>query len=328
MTHCPTSYLTALLCTGLASCAGINTRLPDVNAQDLVAETQRQETDALRKVEANGAELLNIGWPVLTANAELCPKVKPSIGVKMHTVKSYPKKLRSAATRVLGAETEPSIFHIAKGGPADVAGFKRGDVILNEAGEPAKLSGKTWRELLADNTIEVKRGDETVSLSVTPVSACNYNLRLSGSSVVNAYADGRNITVTAGMMDFTKNDEELALIVGHELGHNTMSHIRKVTVNYIVSLGGTRYTRPFESEADYVGLYYLVRSGYSPDGVEAFWRRLATASPKGINRAKTHPTFPDRYLRIRAGRDEIKAKQAAGVPLLPNLINKDNSSKS
>ena len=134
--------------------------------------------------------------------------------------------------------------------------------------------------------------------------------------------------MTSGMMDFTKSDNELALIVGHELAHNTMGHIRKSVTNYIVSLGGTRYTRPFESEADYVGLYYLTRAGYSPQGVESFWQRLSTVAPKSINRAKTHPTFPDRYLRIQAARDEILAKQNVGATLIPNFISEDDPSDS
>ena len=121
-------------------------------------------------------------------------------------------------------------------------------------------------------------------------------------------------------MDFAQSDDELALIVGHELAHNTMGHIRKSITNYIISFGGTRYIRPFESEADYVGLYYLIRAGYSPRGVEDFWQRLATVAPKGINRAKTHPTFPDRFLRIRAAQDEMLEKQKTGAPLIPNFL--------
>ncbi|MEM9600514.1 MAG: M48 family metalloprotease, partial [Pseudomonadota bacterium] len=101
--------------------------------------------------------------------------------------------------------------------------------------------------------------------------------------------------------------------------HNTMGHIRKVISNLILSGFATRYTRPFESEADYVGLYYMVRAGFEPDGVEEFWRRLADVDPRSVNRAKTHPTFPDRYLRIAAARKEIRDKQAAGEPLMPNF---------
>ncbi len=327
MTLRAAKYLTPfLICTALGACAGLDTVLPDINAPDLAAETQRQETDALRQIESNTGVLLNVGWPVLTANADLCPKVRASIGVKTHTLKSYPKRLRSAAERVLGADDTARVFQIADNSPAAVAGFKRGDVILNDKGEPADLGGDAWDSVLADNIVTIQRGNEKHTLSVEPVTACDYNLKLSSSAAINAYADGRNITVTAAMIDFTQSDDELALVVGHELGHNTMGHIRKIIGNYIVSFGGTRYTRPFESEADYVGLYYLVRAGYSPDTVEAFWQRLATVSPKGINRAKTHPTFPDRYLRIRASRDEIQAKQKTGVPLVPNFKPRSDAS--
>ena len=312
-------YIAPLLLTALISCAGLDTRLPEIAKADLEAEKQHQENEALAQLESDAGALLNVGWPVLTANAELCPKTRPSIGIKTHKLRSYPKALREAAGRVLGAQEDAHIFHIADGSPAALAGFKRGDIIINAEGEPAKLSGESWEEDLADNSVNIRRGSETLSLKVSPVSACDYNLRLSQSSAINAFADGRNITVTAGMMDFTQSDSELALIVGHELAHNTMGHIPKSIANYVLSLGGTRYTRPFESEADYVGLYYLVRAGYSPDGVEAFWQRLATVAPKSINRAKTHPTFPERYLRIKAGRDEILEKTKAGEPLLPNF---------
>lgn len=311
----------------LTACAGLDTRLPEISAPDLAAETSRQETDALRQIESDAFTLLNVGWPVLTANAELCPKVRPAIGVKTHTVKSYPKRLRSAAGRVLGADETPRIFQIADGSPAARAGLKLGDIVLDAEGEAARLE-EDWEELLGDNVITVRRGKDTLNLPVEAVSTCDYDLRLSGSTVINAYADGKNITVTAGMMEFVESDQELALIIGHELGHNTMGHIRKVIGNYILSLGATRHTRPFESEADYVGLYYMVRAGYSPDGVEAFWQRLAKIAPKNISRAKTHPTFPDRYLRISATRDEIEAKQAAGETLYPNFLTDDASSGS
>ena len=303
-------------------CAGLDTRLPEISAPDLAKETQFQETEALRKIESDAGKLLNAAWPVLTANADLCPKVRPAIGVKTHSLESYPKRLRSTSRTVLGADETIRILHIAKDSPAASAGFKRGDIILNDASEPAKLDSDSWKTILSDNFVKVRRGDKDIRLMVEPVTACDYKPRLISSTAINAYADGRNITFTTAMMEFTQSENELAMIIGHELAHNTMGHIRKVIGNYIFSLGATRYTRPFESEADYVGLYYLARAGYSTEGVEDFWQRLAKVSPKSINRAKTHPTFPDRYLRIKAARKEILAKQEAGVPVYPNFVGK------
>ena len=323
-----TVITTGLLGALLAGCAGLDTHLPDIAAPALAAETEHQEMEALRKFETDTAVLLNAGWPVLTANAPLCPKTRAAIGVKTHSLKAYSKRLKPAAKRVLAADETPRIFHIADGSPAARAGFKRGDVILDDQGKPARLNGKTWDAILSDKAVNIRRGDSEMTLTVEPVQACNYNLRLTNSTAINAYADGRNLTITTGMMDFAESDSELALIVGHELAHNTMGHIRKSITNFIVSFGGTRYTRPFESEADYVGLYYLTRAGYSPQGVEAFWQRLATLAPRSINRAKTHPTFPDRYLRIQAAREEVLAKQKNGTPLIPNFISGNDSSGS
>ena len=303
----------------VSACAGLDTHLPEISAPDLAAETERQETDALYKIRSNTFTLLNVGWPVLTENAELCPKTRSAIGVKTHSLKSYSKRLRPAAGRVLGADDIDRVFQIADGSPAALAGVKLGDIILDDMGEPAKIENN-WEDLLSDSVLTVKRGDKVLDLPVESVLACDYNLRLSGSSIINAYADGRNITFTAGMMEFVESDKELALIIGHELAHNTMGHIRKALGNYVVTLGGTRYTRPFESEADYVGLYYMVRAGYSPEGVAGFWKRLSLLAPKNINRAKTHPTFPDRYLLIAAARKEIQEKQAGGQLVYPNFL--------
>ena len=56
---------------------------------------------------------------------------------------------------------------------------------------------------------------------------CSYPVRLVNDQIINAFADGKNIIVTAGLMRFVESDDELALIVGHELAHNTMEHIQK-----------------------------------------------------------------------------------------------------
>lgn len=239
------------------------------------------------------------------------------MGVVIHTEENYPQELRIAARRELGATDIPSVFLVAPDSPASRAGIETGDIFLigGQPIEPSRL-----REALKAETVAltIRRDAREMTLTVEPETICRSRLRLRASTAINAFANGRNITVTTGMMDFTDSDDELALILGHELAHNTMGHIRKVVGNFILSGFATRYTRPFELESDYVGLYYMVRAGFDPDDVEVFWRRLADVDPRSVNRAKTHPTLPDRYLRIAAAREEILAKQTAGEQLVPN----------
>ena len=309
----------------LAGCASVATRLPDISLPALEVERESQEESAFAEMERLHKRLWTVAYPVLSENAELCPKTRPDIGAVTYSLKTFPKDMRAAAARELGARETPSIRRIIQGGEAEKAGLRIGDAFLDANGKPIGASSKAMRAMLKDGRakIAVKRGDKTFDVTLTPKEICDYGVKLSMRSTINAYASGKTLILTSGMMNFTQSDDELALIVAHELAHNTMGHIRKIVGNMILSGFATRYTRPFESEADYVGLYYLARAGYSPDKTQGFWQRMALIGPRSVGRAKTHPTYPDRYLRLEAARAEILAKQAAGQPLEPNFIDAD-----
>lgn len=310
------------LSLGLSACASLSTVLPDISNESLKSEQRLQEVRVFENVKAQTARLHTVGSKILLANPDLCPKTAPYAGVYTHRLTTYRKALRPAAKREMGAQTLPTVKYVVPGGPADLAGLKIGDQLLSPRGKSVARYKKTRAEpdTLTRQGLSFRRNGEKRSTEVQPVQACDYVIRRSDSAAINAYADGRHITVTAGMLDFVNSDEELALIIGHELAHNTMGHIRKIVGNTILSGFAKRYTRPFESESDYVGLYYMARAGFDINDVEDVWRRLATVNPKSVARAKSHPSFPDRYVRIAATRDEINAKRKAGLPLLPNFI--------
>ena len=314
-------WFAALSCTALTACASVATQLPEISLPDLRTQQIVQEKLAFSEIERLHSRLMRVAAPILEHNTALCPKVRADIGVTTHRLKDYPKAMRAAATREIGAGETPTIRRVIKGSPADIAGLRTGDQIMSWDGKALSASSKDLRALLADGEAElmIKRGDERFNVTLNPRELCDYKVKLSMRSTINAYANGRAITVTSGMMNFTQSDEELALIIAHELAHNTMGHVRKIVGNTILSGFAKRFTRPFESEADYVGLYYAVRAGYAPDNIEQLWKRMALIGPRSVSRAKSHPTYPDRYLRLAAARDEIAKKQAAGDPLVPNF---------
>ena len=281
----------------------------------------KQENAAFSEMERLQARLDSVAFPILKANTELCPKLSYDIGVKTHSLKNYSKALRPGAARELGASKSPSIIYVRPGSKAEKSGLQPGDQIVKVNGRAVSASDKTLQALFkaGEVKVKIKRGEDIFIAEVEPIEICGYPARLSMSNAVNAYANGRAITMTAGMMKFTQSDAELALIVGHELAHNTMGHIKKIVTNFVLSGLATRYTRPFELESDYVGLYYVARAGYNLENIESIWRRMGLINPRSVARAKTHPTYPDRYLRMSAARDEIKAKQAAGNLLIPNF---------
>jgi len=313
------------LASAVGSCASVETRLPVPNAAMVNAEADMQENSAFKRYRTMSQRLDRVSSKILLANAPLCKKNSIDSGLMTHSVKSYPKELRASAGRWLSAQDAPRVFIVRENGPA-AGKIVAGATLLGEQGEPLHAgSARVRAQLAAGRPIKAQNPDgQIVSYSPKRQLRCDYQVRLKFSGAVNAYATGKTIIVTTGMMDFVKNDNELALVVGHELAHNTLRHVRKSIQNRLLSGFATRYTRPFEAEADYVGLYYLARAGYSLDGVELFWRRLGTSHPKAIVEAKTHPMTSSRLLSIRMSAKEINAKRAAGQPLVPNYIKADD----
>jgi predicted Zn-dependent protease len=187
-------------------------------------------------------------------------------------------------------------------------------------------------------------------LELAGESACDYPVELGTSSEVNAYADGQRIVIELGMMRVAQRDEELALVIAHELAHNAMGHSDAAATNAVlggalglladIALGvatngvyvGTGYTEigaevgaeihsvEFEQEADYVGMYILKRAGFPIGDAPDFWRRMAMESPDTIKLRTTHPTSPERFVALKAAIAEIEEKVAGNRPLLPELI--------
>ncbi len=308
----------------LIGCTSLNTSLPELNNFDLQTEKAAQEKAAFEEIDRLRTRLDDVSHRVLRANAELCEKTAPDHGIRTQTIKSFSKELRQGARRELGLGDEPMIVYVRPGSAAEKAGLRKGDQILGEDDQPLSAPGKGLNQHIKDGLKLVRsRQSDQEAITIEASQSCDYPVYLRMSPAINAYANGRNIVVTAGMMNFVKSDDELAYIIGHELAHNTQSHIRKSITNYVLSLGGTRYTRIFEQEADYVGLYYMVRAGYDPSQVEDLWRRLALQSLRPIGRAKTHPAYPTRSVQIDATREEIAAKKETGEALLPKPKAKD-----
>ena len=211
-----------------------------------------------------------------------------------------------------------------------------------------QISNETPQQRLARIAMPLGKAGVDVCQRVFALQArnCQYQFKVEKSKDINAYADGKNVTVTTAMMSFT-TDNELAVVVGHELAHNIMEHVQKTQRNAVLGgvtgllidavaasqgidtggkfgqtgaqMGVVRYSPSFEEEADYVGLYILAIAGYPIDDAPAFWRKMSGENPNAIDMRVTHPTNPERYLLLEKTVAEIKRKQSQGLVLQPEI---------
>jgi hypothetical protein len=337
-------------CLLVVGCAGPVTQRVQIDSGARAQEERNQQMVAIRTEFDLTKRLWTVGYGVLKGAAGECGAVvRPSMGMMLVTRSRLPEKVRDVASAALNADERVRVYTVYKGSAAEAAGIRTGDFLVNGAAlfSPANESREAAAQRLpADKpvAVQVQRGSETIGVSVVPDRVCDYPLRLMNAPEVNAYADGKTINITRGMMRFAADDRELAMVIGHELGHNTMGHIDKKKGNAAIGVifdvlaasrgintqsafmkaGAGAYSQDFESEADYVGLYYLARAGYDTEGAADFWRRMAAEHPSSIkgSYSATHPATTERYLALEKVNGEVKTKLSAGSSLLPNRISK------
>lgn len=340
----------------LAACAAPKTKSPSVASVRAEIEARKQRELALEARMEAEKRLHRIGYPILQKGAVLCgEKVRPSIGALAWNATHFDKEWRAAAERRYGISKLLQFVYVMPGSPAEQAGLRTGDVPVTIGDWSVPVGSDAAEEYAAhllealrkdhSATLEVLRGDKRLQLNVTPVEVCDYQLVLEDKDEKNAYADGERIVVYQGLMDFFRSDEEAALVLSHELAHNTMEHIAAQQQNAAlggmagllldlaaaaagVNTGGNftdlgmkagmaTYSVEFEQEADYVGLYFMALAGYRIDDAANFWRRMAIQNAKSIRIKTSHPTTPERFVAIEQAVEEIRHKQQAGLPLQP-----------
>lgn len=99
------------------------------------------------------------------------------------------------------------------------------------------------------------------------------------SKEVNASCSVMRITVNAGMLKFVRNSNELAMILGHELGHFSLHHQGSTPSN--------------EYAADSLGAKYAAKGGYNRCSGADVYRRFHDGP------SDTHPDSASRYKRLQ-----------------------------
>jgi len=154
-----------------------------------------------------------------------------------------------------------------------------------------------------------------------------WEVNLIASPQINAFCmPGGKIAFFTGILDKLKlTDDEVAMVMGHEMTHALREHARerigKTAATrgaielgaailglgnggrYLAGVGGQlltlQFSRSDESEADLVGMELAARAGYDPHAGVTLWQKMAAANKSAPPQwASTHPSGPTRIRDI------------------------------
>ena len=157
---------------------------------------------------------------------------------------------------------------------------------------------------------------------------------------VNAFCmPGGKIVVYEGLMQLVDSDDELAVVVGHEVAHAVAKHSNERMSQQLMAQYGAQiigqalsnksaavqqignsvyglgaqygvmlpFSRKHESEADYMGLVFMTMAGYNPEVAVNFWQKMSAgksgATPEFMS---THPSDATRISDIQKYLPELE----------------------
>ena len=237
----------------------------------------------------------------------------------------------------------------------------RNQIILVSDGEMNKLGAASFAQMKEKTppTTETKLVEYVECLSEPLLVAAgekpsDWEVQVFKDNSPNAFAlPGRKIGVHTGMIELASTPDQLAAVIGHEIGHVQAKHgaervslsMASQTVQQVAAIAveGTEYgtatmaaiglgaqfgvllpySRTHESEADYIGLKIMARAGFQPQEAVSLWQNMGKAGgQKPPEFMSTHPSDKTRIRELSASMAEANAlyQEALAAGRAPNCI--------
>lgn len=329
-------------CVFLVGCATPQLDVKKPENRLTMSEIKYHDRLRLQTILNYQKELEIVNFRLAQAALPFCDQKKNSYtGLYVSNIDAWPLKHRRLAREMFNLDEELSVQYVVPKSPAANAGIKEGDLILAVEHLPVITGRGATRDFfhLLDNqatklnpsiAITVLQNDQTKIIKVSPQQLCYYPVTITTSNSLNAFANGKLIGVTTGLMRFVENQNELALIIAHEIAHNALHHIDAKKHNYVMgsfidllasaygiessgvfgALSTTIYSKQFEREADYLGMYIAARAGFDISETYTLWDRMAAENlaANDDSALRSHPISAERSIALQQAAEEITEK--------------------
>ncbi|MBC7794149.1 MAG: M48 family metallopeptidase [Clostridia bacterium] len=228
----------------------------------------------------------------------------------------------------------------------------RKQFIIQSDDSMATLGAQSFTEIAKETPVTTNQNAvryvTCIASSVTEILPKEYSgewdIKVFESDQVNAFAlPGRKIGVYTGLLKVASNQDQVATVLGHEIGHVIARHgNERVSENVVLQGGmsivdafsgsgaqhnmimgalgvGAQYgvvlphNRTQEAEADRIGLDYMAQAGFNPEESVKLWGNMSKAAngKEPSQFTSTHPSNANRISGLQEGMAKAKGEQEA-----------------
>jgi Zn-dependent protease with chaperone function len=281
-------------------------------------------------------------YRIALAGRPYCSQPFPLTGMLFHHLAEYEPADRLLMIDRYGLDRGPGVLSVLAGTPAARAGLVAGDVLLSVNGaafpSPREIAAErkrdVWRKRIEESEMRLEeqlragparlrllREGRELDVVLDSVPACLGRVRLARSNQVNAFANGRYVVMTTALLDYLRSDDELAVVLAHELAHNILRHQSVLDEQGVPkkglfrAIGGNaKKVWRTEEEADRFGIRLMAAAGYDVGAAIPFWRRYLGKYDWMPQIFRTHPSLG---ARERITREAIEALAGPPPPPMP-----------
>lgn len=212
--------------------------------------------------------------------------------------------------------------------------------------EEERLGEMMYQKLLVTHGAHILPGNHPYSIRVSevakrlvassPLSNKPWTFHVIDNPQANCFViPGQHVFVFTGILPIFQDEDGMAAVLGHEIGHQIARHsaekltlykglvLLEILVSTIFDIPkffqrtlfnlaiDLPFSRKCETEADHIGVLLMAKACYNPEAAVGVFERLAKYSEKSTSRMSsylsTHPASASRALKIKEWLPEARA---------------------
>ena len=226
-------HLSSRCLRNLVAFAAALVAIPAAAADDLSGSLE-----ALRQADVRVA---TVAQRIAVRNVGRCgATVAPQTGIVLHGVAQYDPADRSEVARHFALGRYVGVMGVVPGGAAARAGLIADDQLVAVNGRalpvtapdaaPSRIAVARAQQMLLEEslkgrlTLTILRGANRRDVAIAPEAGCASTVELLQNDKLNAWANGSTIMIGSRLLDACQADDDLALVIAHELAHNLGAH--------------------------------------------------------------------------------------------------------